>query len=49
VKAIIDPYINVEGEGFCIEKTKAYISGMNKEEISEDIVTMYNYLVGENE
>jgi len=28
---------------------KTYIDTIPKEEISEDIVNMYNYLVGENE
>lgn len=49
VKNIVDPYINIENQGFCIEKTKAYVDTIAKEEISEDIVNMYNYLVGENE
>ncbi|MGB7403526.1 MAG: AAA family ATPase [Arcobacter sp.] len=52
VKDIVDPYINKkEGQekGFSIEMTKAYVDKIPKEEISEDIVNMYNYLVGENE
>lgn len=49
VKTMLDPYINIENQGFCINKTKAYISRMPKEEISEDIVNMYNYLVTSNE
>lgn len=49
VKEIVDPYINIEGHGFCINKTREYINKMPTEEISEDIVNMYNYLVGKNE
>ena len=49
VKEIVNPYINIENEGFSIQKAQAYIATMYKEEISEDIVTMYTYLVGENE
>ncbi|MBX2849820.1 MAG: ATP-binding protein [Acidiferrobacterales bacterium] len=49
VKEIVNPYINIDGQGFCIKKTKKYISRMQKEEISEDIETMYNYLVGRND
>jgi ABC-type cobalamin/Fe3+-siderophores transport system ATPase subunit len=48
VKDIVNPYINIEN-GFCVEKAKAYIDRIPKDEISEDIVNMYNYLVGENE
>lgn len=49
VKNIVDPYINNGDQGFCIQMAKAYIDTIPKEEISEDIVNMYNYLVGENE
>lgn len=49
VKNIVDPYINNGEQGFCIQMAKAYIDTIPKEEISEDIVNMYNYLVGENE
>ncbi len=48
IKNIVDPYINVDGQGFCIEKAQTYVNTIPKEEISEDIVNMYNYLVGEN-
>jgi ABC-type multidrug transport system ATPase subunit len=48
VKKIVDPYINVDGHGFCCEKAQNYVNGIPPEEISEDIVNMYNYLVGEN-
>lgn len=49
VKGIIDPFINVDGKGFCVGKAKSYVDMMPKEEISEDIVDMYNYLVKTNE
>lgn len=45
VKKIVDPYINVDGKGFCIEEAQKYISKIIPEEISDDIVDMYNYLV----
>lgn len=45
VKEAIAPYINGEN-GFCSEKTQKYIDKIPPEEISEDIVHMYNYLVG---
>ncbi|MCG3650985.1 AAA family ATPase [Aliarcobacter butzleri] len=48
VKDILKPYIDREGYGFCVEKTQKYVNKIPKEEISEDIVKMYNYLVGEN-
>ncbi len=49
IKDIINPYVNNGDEGFCTLMTKAYIDTIPKEEISEDIENMYNYLVGENE
>ncbi len=49
VKEIIDPFVNIDGKGFCIEKTQSFVSRIPKEEISEDIVNMYNYLVTTNE
>lgn len=49
VKDILHTYINIENQGFCIEKTKGYIKRMPKEEISEDIENLYNYLVTNNE
>jgi len=49
IKDIVNPYINNGEQGFCINMAKDYINTIPKEEISEDIVNMYNYLVGENE
>lgn len=49
VKTMLDPYINIDNNGFCIEKTKQYVSRIPKTEISEDIENMYNYLVARNE
>lgn len=49
IKNIVNPHLIVVGKGFCVEKAKAYIDRIPKDEISEDIVNMYNYLVGENE
>lgn len=48
VKDLVKPYI-YDTHAFSEERTKVYVSNMPKEEISEDIVTMYNYLVGQNE
>ncbi|MFO4723961.1 hypothetical protein V5H08_16975 [Vibrio cholerae] len=47
VKKIVDPYINVDGKGFCIEETQKYVNKIIPEEISDDIVNMYKYLVKE--
>jgi hypothetical protein len=49
VKGVIDPFVNIDGKGFCIEKTQNFVSRIPKEEISEDIVNMYKYLVATNE
>lgn len=49
VKGMLDPYINIDNYGFCIEKTKQFVSRIPKTEISEDIENMYNYLVARNE
>lgn len=49
VKGVIDPFVNKDGEGFCIEKAGAYISCIPREEISEDIASLYNYLKITNE
>ncbi len=49
VKKLLTTHIDREGLGFCIEKAQVYVNTIPKEEISEDIVNMYNYLVGENE
>lgn len=48
IKEIIDPYIK-NTMGFCPIKTKSYIDKIPKEEISEDIAHLYNYLVETNE
>ncbi|MDO6543248.1 AAA family ATPase [Photobacterium sanguinicancri] len=48
VKDIVDKHIN-DDDGFCFDKARSYIARIPKEEISGDIVDMYNYLVGENE
>ncbi|MGF1732907.1 AAA family ATPase [Photobacterium kasasachensis] len=45
VKKIVDPYINVDGKGFCIEEAQKYVNRIIPEEISDDIVNMYKYLV----
>ncbi|MCG7639813.1 ABC transporter ATP-binding protein [Alteromonas sp. CNT1-28] len=49
VKTIVDPLVNKDGIGFCIEKTAEFINQIPKQEISDDIVHMYNYLVNINE
>lgn len=49
VKAILEPHIDVEAEGFSINLAEIFVQKMPKEEISDDIVKMYNYLIGENE
>lgn len=46
IKTILDPYINIDGIGFSEKKAREYIDRIPKEEISEDIVDMYNYLIG---
>tara|TARA_Y100000588_G_C14217840_1_gene909655 strand:- start:710 stop:2023 length:1314 start_codon:yes stop_codon:yes gene_type:complete len=48
IKDIIDPYVKVE-VGFCPNKAQDFVNRIPKEEISEDIVDMYNYLVKTNE
>lgn len=48
IKQIIDPYVKTD-VGFCVEKTQEFVSRIPKDEISEDIVNMYNYLVPNNE
>jgi hypothetical protein len=45
VKDVIDPLINEEGVGLCMEKLQAYIDLIPSDEISEDIENMYNYIV----
>ncbi|WNJ97341.1 hypothetical protein RND59_19250 [Vibrio ruber] len=47
VKNIVDQYIN-EDEGFSIDKAKSFANKIPREEISEDIEIMYNYLVNAN-
>jgi ABC-type multidrug transport system ATPase subunit len=49
VKKIVDPYVNVDRQGFCIEKAYIYVNKIPPKEISKDIINMYNYLVGNNE
>jgi len=49
VKDLLHVHIDIENQGFSVEKTKSYISRIPKEEISEDIVNMYNYLVASDE
>ena len=46
VKEILSPHIDIEGQGFSEEKAKKYINKMPKEEISNDIVEMYKFLIG---
>lgn len=48
VKGLVDPYVKDE-VGFCSNKTQDFVNRIPKEEISEDIVEMYNYLVKTNE
>lgn len=45
-KSVIDPLINTEGIGLDIDKLQAYIDLIPKEEISEDITNMYNFIIG---
>lgn len=49
VKRIIDPLVNINEKGFSLEKTQEFVNTIPKDEISEDIVYMYNYLVTINE
>jgi ABC-type cobalamin/Fe3+-siderophores transport system ATPase subunit len=49
IKSIVDSHVNIDGEGFCVDKTKSYIDKIPVTEISDDIVNMYNYLVANNE
>ncbi|EME3968334.1 ATP-binding protein [Vibrio fluvialis] len=48
VKDLVDPYVKDE-VGFCSNKAQVFVNRIPKEEISEDIVEMYNYLVKTNE
>lgn len=48
IKDIIDPYVKVE-VGFCPNKAQDFVNRIPREEISEDIEDMYNYLVKTNE
>lgn len=45
VKEIVNPFINEEGVGLCMDKLQTYINLIPPEEISEDIENMYNYIV----
>lgn len=49
IKEIVDPYINLDGNGFCTKMAQNYIKKIPIEEISEDILNMYNNLVGNDE
>ena len=46
VKGILDPLINVDGNGLDLEKLQAYIDLIPPAEISEDITNMYNFIIG---
>jgi ABC-type cobalamin/Fe3+-siderophores transport system ATPase subunit len=48
IKDVIDPYIKID-IGFCSNKAQEFVKTIPKEEISEDIVELYNYLVTTNE
>lgn len=48
VKGLVEKYIDRDNIGFCSVKTKTYIDRIPREEISEDIVHLYEYLVGNN-
>jgi len=48
LKDIINPHVNSE-YGFCKEKAKIFVDAIPKEEVSEDIKTMFDYLVDNNE
>jgi ABC-type cobalamin/Fe3+-siderophores transport system ATPase subunit len=45
-KYAVDPLINTEGLGLDIVKLQAYIDLIPAEEISEDIINMYNFITG---
>lgn len=45
-KSVIDPLINTDGVGLDTERLQAYIDLIPKEEISEDITNMYNFIIG---
>ncbi len=45
-KDVIDPLINTEGLGLDPDKLQAYIDLIPREEISEDITNMYNFIIG---
>ncbi len=46
VKSILDPLINTDGIGLDLAKLQAYINLIPPEEISEDIINMYNFIIG---
>jgi ABC-type cobalamin/Fe3+-siderophores transport system ATPase subunit len=48
IKDVIDPYIKID-IGFCTNKTQEFVNLIPKDEISKDIVDLYNYLVTTNE
>jgi ABC-type cobalamin/Fe3+-siderophores transport system ATPase subunit len=49
VKGIVDPLVNRGGQGFCVEKTQRLVSRIPRDEISDDIAELYNYLEAVNE
>jgi len=46
VKSILDPLININGNGLDVPKLQAYIDLIPPAEISEDITNMYNFIIG---
>ena len=44
-KKIVDPFINKKGYGLCLDKLQRYIDLIPPDEISEDIVNMYNFIL----
>ncbi|WP_223541370.1 AAA family ATPase [Pseudomonas sp. BF-RE-26] len=46
VKDVINPLINTTGEGLDLEKLQTYIDLIPPDEISEDIINMYNFIIG---
>lgn len=45
VKSTVNPFINRDGHGLCLEKLQTYIDLIPPEEVSEDIENMYNFIV----
>lgn len=44
VKSILDPLINIDGNGLDFAKLQAYIDLIPPDEISEDITKMYQFI-----